>query len=80
MGEVCELLERCGFFKKYGKTKDLAWRGFINQYCKGDRMDKCKRKEYSKKHGQSPSEDMMPTGHNISIWFFKKSWKIIHLI
>ncbi len=39
MGEVCELLERSGFFKKYEETKDLACRGFINQYCKGDKMN-----------------------------------------
>jgi len=67
MSEVCELLERCGFFKKYGETKDLACRGFINQFCKGDKMNQCKRKEYSKKHGESPSEDMMPNGRNIAI-------------
>ena len=32
-----------------------------------EKMSQCKRKEYSYKHGQSPSEDMMPTGHEISL-------------
>ena len=29
-------------------------------------MNECKRKEYSKKHGQAPSEDMMTTGIRFS--------------
>ena len=65
MPQECEKLTMCGFFKKYGEVKDLACRGFINQYCLGDKMNECKRKEYSKKHGQAPSDDMMPTGHKI---------------
>jgi len=35
------------------------------QYCLGDKMNECKRKEYSKEHGHAPSDDMMPTGHKI---------------
>ena len=66
MTQECEKLKTCGFFSKYGEIKDLACRGFVNQYCKGDKMDQCKRKEYSRKHGESPSDDMMPTGHNIA--------------
>ena len=67
MSHECEKLTTCGFFRKYGEVKDLACRGFINQYCKGDKMDLCKRKEYSRKHGEAPSDDMMPTGHNIRL-------------
>lgn len=62
MAQECELLATCGFFKKYQTTKDLACKGFISQYCKGPKMDQCKRKEYRKVHGQAPSDDMMPTG------------------
>ena len=65
MALECEKLTTCGFFNKYGEVKDLACRGFINQYCKGDKMNVCKRKEYSKEHGHAPSDDMMPTGHKI---------------
>ena len=62
MDQECEKLTTCGFFKKYGEVKDLACKGFIIQYCLGDKMNECKRKEYSKKHGHAPSDDMMPTG------------------
>ncbi|MEW5948151.1 MAG: hypothetical protein AB1711_01915 [Thermodesulfobacteriota bacterium] len=59
---ACELLEKCGFFKKYQGAKDLACRGFINQYCNGPKMNECKRKEYRKKHGTPPPDDMLPNG------------------
>ena len=65
MENTCELLEKCGFFKKYQSTKDLACKGFIAQYCKGDKMNECKRLEYRKKNGVPPTDDMMPSGHII---------------
>ena len=65
MAEECELLQRCGFFEKYSKTKDVACRGLIKVYCRGEKMNQCKRKEYSKEHGQSPSIDMMPNGYDM---------------
>ena len=67
MAQECEKLETCGFFIKYGEVKDLVCRGFVNQYCKGDKMDQCKRKEYSRILREAPSDDMMPTGHNIRL-------------
>tara|TARA_Y100001970_G_C14157679_1_gene816564 strand:+ start:428 stop:604 length:177 start_codon:yes stop_codon:yes gene_type:complete len=55
------------FFKKHGETKDLACIGFINQYrIKVIKWINTKGRNIVKKHGESPSEDMMPTGHNIS--------------
>lgn len=65
MSIECEYLKMCGFFNKYCNTKDLACRGFIFQYCKGDKMNECKRLQYRKHHGQPPSDDMMPTGQMI---------------
>ena len=62
MAQECELLAQCGFFKKYNTTKQLACRGFIAQYCKGAQMNQCKRKEFRRKNGIAPSDDMMPTG------------------
>ena len=62
MDAKCELLEKCGFFKKYKETKDLACRGFIRMYCTGEHMNNCKRKEYRMKHGAAPPDDMMPNG------------------
>lgn len=65
MSQECELLETCGFFKKYQATKDLVCKGFIQQYCCGPKMNECKRKQYRQEHGSPPSDDMMPTGHMV---------------
>jgi hypothetical protein len=62
MPEECELLEKCGFFKKFQNINELACRGFINRYCKGSDMNRCKRKEYRQKYGAPPTDDMMPNG------------------
>ncbi len=58
----CELLANCGFFRKHQASKELACRGFVQQYCKGPKMDECKRKEYRNKNGTAPSDDMLPNG------------------
>ncbi len=58
--------DRCGFFSKYRETKDLAWRGFIWKYCKGEKMDECKRKASRKMHGSPPPDNMMPSGQLIA--------------
>jgi len=65
--EECDLLNKCGFFKKYHKTKDLACKGFMKLYCKGPKMDECKRKKYRLEHGMPPIDDMLPTGQMIKI-------------
>ena len=67
MKEECEILNQCGFFKKYQAVKDLACRGFIRLYCRGPKMDQCKRKQYRAEHGVPPSDDMMPSGDPIMI-------------
>ena len=63
MKNECELLNTCGFFIKYESSKVLACKGFITMYCKGDKINECKRMEYKQKHGKAPSDDMMPSGH-----------------
>lgn len=62
MAEECPMLVNCGFFKKYDTSKELACLGFINQYCRGEKKDQCRRKEYKKKHGVAPTDDMLPNG------------------
>jgi hypothetical protein len=62
MAQECELLESCGFFKKYQPTNDLACRWLIQQYCQGPKMTECKRMEYHLEHGMPPSDDMLPSG------------------
>jgi hypothetical protein len=66
MAQDCELLNTCGFFKKHGATKELACRGFVQQYCKGPKQNACKRKEYRRQNGAPPSDDMMPSGQMIA--------------
>lgn len=58
----CELLDRCGFFKKYQHSLDLACRGFMNSYCTGPKMDECLRKKFRAEHGCPPDDDMLPSG------------------
>ncbi|TYO95206.1 hypothetical protein EDC39_1226 [Geothermobacter ehrlichii] len=58
----CELLATCGFFQKYQSSLDMACRGFVKTYCRGEKMDECRRKEYRRQHGKSPHDDMLPTG------------------
>jgi hypothetical protein len=65
MKEECELLETCGFFQKYRFVDNEACETLIAMYCKGSMMDECKRKEYRNKHGEPPSDDMLPDGEMI---------------
>lgn len=62
----CELLEACGFFKKYQDSINLACRVFLDTYCLGPKMNECKRKEYREKFGSPPPEDMLPTGYSMT--------------
>lgn len=66
MARECELLSSCGFFKTHQGDNDLACKGFINQYCRGPHMDKCKRKQYRAEHGAPPPDNMMPNGQILS--------------
>ena len=59
---TCELLDTCGFFKKYQSSNNLACRGLIGTYCKGPKMNQCKRLEYRNKYGRPPENSMMPSG------------------
>lgn len=66
MPEECEMLNRCGFFKKYQPIKELACWGFISLYCRGPMQEACERKKYRREHGAAPSEDMLPSGNMIA--------------
>jgi len=66
MAGDCELLDRCGYFKKYQSSKELVCRGFIRHYCRGADQVNCKRRAYRAEHGMPPSDDMMPTGHMVA--------------
>jgi hypothetical protein len=59
---LCEKFEKCAFFQKYEKSYETACKVFIEHYCRGSKMNECKRKEYSIQHGTPPPENMMPNG------------------
>ncbi len=62
MAQERELLERCGLFKKYQPTNGLACEWFIDKYCNGMGIARCRRKRFYAKYGIVPSDDMLPTG------------------
>ena len=68
----CELLDVCGFFKKYQHVKETACKGFINMYCNGPKMDECMRKKYRMEHGVAPPDDMLTNGMKVP-----ESWKSV---
>ena len=58
----CELLQSCGFFKRYSTMEDPIRRRVIRQFCKGPMMEQCARKRYHRDHGEPPPDEMMPSG------------------
>jgi hypothetical protein len=62
----CKSLTTCSFVKFYENSKgnDLALKGFINSYCKGQKQDDCKRKKVSRNLGGPlyVPPNMMPNG------------------
>lgn len=62
----CEKLLDCPFFAKY---KDLmegdTYRLFIDSYCCGALMDRCKRKTYEMAHGEAPPDNFSPSGYTL---------------
>lgn len=58
----CPNLQKCGFCKKYNRSKSLAVQGFINLYCKTEKQNECKRKAFKEKNGTLPADNMMPNG------------------
>lgn len=65
MKKECRLLKDCSFFTKFKEINNLACQGFIHQYCRGPKMNECKRKQYLEKHGTPPPDDMMPNGQMV---------------
>jgi len=59
----CELLETCGFFKNFKGNTEVVKQGWIKMYCEDrEKSEKCARKQYRKKHGKPPADNMTPTG------------------
>ena len=58
----CYLLEKCGFFAQYASSKRIDCDSLINSYCRGPKMNTCKRLQYRNVYGVPPSDNMMPDG------------------
>ena len=46
----CASLSGCGFFRKYQLSQSSSCKSFISNYCTGEKMSECKRKEYKLNH------------------------------
>lgn len=58
----CEFLQGCAFFNKYKEILGPAYDGFVIIYCKGKKMEECKRRQYRIEHGTPPFDEMLPSG------------------
>ena len=66
MGE-CEFLAGCGFFNEHAKRHPDLCRGLIDEYCRGDKQDLCKRKHHMLKYENDPPDNMLPGGSVIRL-------------
>lgn len=59
---ACQFLEGCAFFLKYKERLGGAYDGFVSRYCKGPKLEECKRRQFRLEKGAPPAEDMLPNG------------------
>jgi hypothetical protein len=69
MAEKCELLEECGFFKRYreqAENKDAVEEDievWVNKYCNDiANSNKCIRKQIRAETGKPPADNVSPEG------------------
>ena len=59
----CANLERCGFFINFEFNSEVIQNGWIRHYCEcEEKSESCLRKQYKKKEGKIPPDNMTPTG------------------
>ena len=54
----CEFLAKCPVWAKFNSDIKNIW---INNYCKGDKQDRCERKRRAQA-GESVPDNMLPNG------------------
>ena len=59
---TCQFLSACAFFNKYKESLGSAYDGFVALYCKGPKLEQCKRRQYRIENGLPPDDDMLPNG------------------
>ncbi|MBI5014894.1 MAG: hypothetical protein HZB55_05305 [Deltaproteobacteria bacterium] len=67
MAQMCELLDRCGFFINFKGNSEVVKRGWIKVYCdNSEASERCERKKIRKQTGKPPVDNMTPTGKLLS--------------
>jgi hypothetical protein len=63
MSTKCENLEKCGFFLNFKGNAEVIKQGWIRMYCESlEKSENCKRKQIKKETGNSPVDNLSPTG------------------
>ena len=63
MEKACERLDICGFFKNFRDNAEVVERAWITMYClMKETSDMCERKKAFKETGESPPDNLAPTG------------------
>jgi hypothetical protein len=63
----CHLLEKCGFFSRYGSNKEIDCDKLIRDFCRGPQQAECRRLQYRNRYGVPPSDNMLPDGRMIDL-------------
>ena len=62
----CQVFSTCKFVNKYMDIPEVRLIQYIEKMCKGD-SHCCKRLAFQEIHGESPCDDLMPTGQKFSV-------------
>jgi len=73
MTENCDYVTHCGFYRKFGARKSNVWRGLVSFYCHGRGFSLCERRKKYLGNVKGLSDDIMPTGQEVSRAFHSLS-------
>jgi hypothetical protein len=73
MNDTCEYIKHCGFFQKYGERRSNVWRGLVGFYCQGRGFNLCERRNQYLKNIVHVSDDILPSGQEVSKAFLSLS-------
>ena len=63
MSKRCENIEKCGFFLRYEGSSEATNQAWIRMFCSSiEKSMECRRKFYKQDTGQTPPDNMTPTG------------------
>ncbi|PLX76580.1 MAG: hypothetical protein C0615_06390 [Desulfuromonas sp.] len=64
--QVCEFLEDCEFYKKFGERQSNIWKAIFSMYCNGHSKSLCEVYSQRVESGKFSAPDIMPTGRPVS--------------